>query len=132
MTAHERLDKALNEERLKRRPRMDWTQVAAEIGISTRTLADIRKGRGRPRGTTAAAIDDYLGWPTGSVTELFTSGDPPTTSVRTADEQDQETTPPAITECPECFALLRPERMTAHVHWHDRHVEQWHRDPRDA
>jgi len=52
---------------------MDWAEVAAEIGISARALADIRKGRGGPKDITAAAIDDYLGWPVGSVTELLAS-----------------------------------------------------------
>lgn len=26
---------------------------------------------------------------------------------------------PEVAECPECFALVRPERLRAHEYWHD-------------
>ena len=74
MLPHERLDQALNRRRLDLR--MDWNDVAEQIGISPESLRAIRKGRNGPRPITARALDDWLGWEPGSTERLFEGGEP--------------------------------------------------------
>lgn len=74
MLPHQRLDQALNRRRLDLR--MDWNDVAAEIGISPESLRAIRKGRNGPKEITARALDDWLNWEPGSTERLFEGGDP--------------------------------------------------------
>ncbi|MEV0149056.1 MULTISPECIES: helix-turn-helix transcriptional regulator [unclassified Nonomuraea] len=51
-------------------------QWAAAIGLSTRTLGDIEKGR-RPVGdATIARIEDHLGWKPGSTAAILRGGNP--------------------------------------------------------
>ena len=74
MLPHERLDQALNRRRLDLR--MDWNDVADQIGISPESLRAIRKGRNGPKELTARALDDWLNWEPGSTEALFKGGDP--------------------------------------------------------
>lgn len=83
MHPHEKLDAALNERRLDLR--MEWNEVAAALGISPRSLLDIRRGRSGPRELTARAMDDWLGWAPGSVRQVLAGGDP-TPRRETADQ----------------------------------------------
>jgi transcriptional regulator with XRE-family HTH domain len=69
MEPYEELDRALNECRLDRG--MEWSEVAAAIGMSPRSLLDIRKGRSEPRPLNARKMDDFLQWPPGSVDALL-------------------------------------------------------------
>jgi hypothetical protein len=57
--------------------RLEWNDVAEAIGISVRSLLDIRRGRNGPKQLTARALDDWLGWPHGEVERLL-AGDEPT------------------------------------------------------
>jgi hypothetical protein len=68
--------------------REDW---AAAIGLSTRTLGDIERGR-RPVGdATVAAIEEHLGWQPGSFTAILAGGEPELT----LSEQEPEPAQPA-------------------------------------
>lgn len=74
MPPHERLDHELSQRRLDRR--MDWNDVASEIGISPESLRAIRKDRNKPGDLTARAIDEWLDWEPGSTKTLFGGGEP--------------------------------------------------------
>lgn len=74
MEPHEQLDAALEARRLAARPRMEWNDVAAELGIKPRSLLDIRRGRNGPNPLTASAMDEWLGWPPGAVKTLLAGG----------------------------------------------------------
>lgn len=69
MHAHEELDEALNARRLDLH--MEWAEVASVIGISTRSLLSIRRGKTGARSLTARRMDDWLEWPPGSVENLL-------------------------------------------------------------
>lgn len=62
---HAYLNHALDQHRLDRG--MTWDQTAAELGVATRSLADIRTGRNRPGSFTARRMEDWLGWPHGRI-----------------------------------------------------------------
>jgi DNA-binding XRE family transcriptional regulator len=74
MEPFERLDAAMNEQRL--RLRMNWRQMAEVAGISYTALRAIRRGAYRPTELTARGLDEALQWAPGSVLSILDGGDP--------------------------------------------------------
>ncbi|MFE9923305.1 hypothetical protein ACFYQA_17470 [Streptomyces sp. NPDC005774] len=69
MEPFERLDGAMNEQRL--RLRMNWRQVSDAAGISYTALRAIRRGTYRPTELTARGLDAALQWAPGSTLALL-------------------------------------------------------------
>lgn len=56
---------------------MDYTALAAESGVRTQTIRDLRRGRTRRvRDLTAWALDDALRWERGSLQAVMAGGTP--------------------------------------------------------
>ena len=75
-TAHERLDRVMNQRRVELR--MSWRDVAQAAGISEAALRTIRRGRHAPTDLTTAHIEDALRWPAGTLRSVLGGGSAPT------------------------------------------------------
>ncbi len=73
MQPYERLNKAMNQQRLELG--LNWKEVAAGVGIAPETLHAIRRGANRPSDLTARGIERTLQWPKGRVVAILDDAD---------------------------------------------------------
>lgn len=73
-SARDRLAQHLDERRLDLG--MKWADVAANSGLTTETLRQVRSGSSAIRPLTARAIELALGWTRGSVQAVLQGGEP--------------------------------------------------------
>lgn len=73
-TPHKRLDRIMNDRRLKLD--LDWKQVAEQAGISVQTIDAIRKGRNRPTERTWRNVCRALQWKSIRFEDVLAGGAP--------------------------------------------------------